>query len=107
MYDSGVLCIVRPRRRMRIQAAIMHMVRAKSPPSIPSMTGPTDELCFVRGCELFVVLVVGKLAPAELSENPMTELNTSIAANWPHGSIEGIGGPVQVGVYQLVSGYLA
>ena len=40
-------------------------------------------------------------------EIPMAELNTSIAASWPHGNIEGTGGPCHLGVYQSVSWNLA
>ena len=39
--------------------------------------------------------------------NPIAELNTSIADNWPHGTMESTLGPVQFGEYQLVLGYLA
>lgn len=39
--------------------------------------------------------------------NLIAELRTSAAASWPHGKSSGIDGPVQVGVYQSVLGYLA
>lgn len=86
-----------------MQTTITHRISPTTPPMSPltirSNGGSNQDK------ELF--LGVGEAMFTNSPANPMTRVNTLIAANWSHGhgSIEGIGGPAEVGLSQFVFGY--
>ena len=70
-----------------------------TPPTTTPTTTPLGTPCLVLDSSGGFV--------ESFSTRPIAELNTSIAASWPNGSNEGTTGPVQLGEYQSVFGYLA
>ena len=100
------------RRPKTIQPAMPVRVGAINPPIAPPMIRDSFPGALGLTSEFVLDVAVGSgRGKVEIDgsfvEIPMAELNTSIAASWPHGNIEGTGGPCHLGVYQLVSWNLA